>query len=96
MVTTTLILTPLDDQRRLYAFLREIDRSARQSLTVVWQRLQGLEDIEDASMIVPVVDGATGESFEALIEKTTFTKRTPSEPTQSNQGFLEVLLRKLA
>jgi hypothetical protein len=41
---TDIILDHHDQQRRLFAFLREIDRSDRQSLTAIWKRLQGLLD----------------------------------------------------
>jgi hypothetical protein len=41
---TDIILDHHDEQRRLFAFLREIDRSDRQSLSAVWKRLQGLLD----------------------------------------------------
>jgi hypothetical protein len=41
---TEIILDQHRDQRRLFAFLREIDRSDRESLRAVWKRLQGLLD----------------------------------------------------
>ncbi len=44
MDITEIILDHHDEQRRLFAFLREIDRSDRNSLTAVWKRLQGLLD----------------------------------------------------
>lgn len=44
MDITDIILDHHDEQRRLFAFLREIDRSDRQSLSAVWKRLQGLLD----------------------------------------------------
>lgn len=44
MDITEIILDQHDEQRRLFAFLREIDRGDRDSLTAVWKRLQGLLD----------------------------------------------------
>jgi len=41
---TEIILDQHDEQRRLFAFLREIDRGDRDSLNSVWKRLQGLLD----------------------------------------------------
>lgn len=44
MDITEIILDQHDEQRRLFAFLREIDRGDRESLAAVWNRLQGLLD----------------------------------------------------
>ena len=44
MDITQIILDQHHEQRRLFAFLREIDRSDRDSLGAVWKRLQGLLD----------------------------------------------------
>jgi hypothetical protein len=41
---TDIILDHHDEQRRLFAFIREIDRSDRQALSAIWKRLQGLLD----------------------------------------------------
>jgi hypothetical protein len=41
---TDIILDHHDEQRRLFAFLREIDRGDLNSLSAVWKRLQGLLD----------------------------------------------------
>jgi len=41
---TDIILDHHDEQRRLFAFLREIDPSDTRSLGAVWKRLQGLLD----------------------------------------------------
>jgi hypothetical protein len=41
---TDIILDQHDEQRRLFAFLREIDRGDRDSLSAIWKRLQGLLD----------------------------------------------------
>lgn len=44
MDITAIILDQHNEQRRLFAFLREIDRGDRDSLAAVWKRLQGLLD----------------------------------------------------
>ena len=44
MDITDIILDQHSEQRRLFAFLREIDRGDRTSLAAVWKRLQGLLD----------------------------------------------------
>ena len=44
MDITDIILDHHDEQRRLFAFLREIDRSDHGSLSAIWKRLQGLLD----------------------------------------------------
>lgn len=44
MDITEIILDQHQEQRRLFAFLREIDRGDRDSLAAVWKRLQGLLD----------------------------------------------------
>ena len=44
MDITDIILDHHDEQRRLFAFLREIDPKDRESLGAVWKRLQGLLD----------------------------------------------------
>jgi hypothetical protein len=41
---TGIILDQHNEQRRLFAFLREIDRDDREALGAVWTRLQGLLD----------------------------------------------------
>jgi hypothetical protein len=43
-----------------------------------------------------VTDLISGETFEAQIEKTTFTKATPTDPKTSNQGFIELVVRRLS
>jgi hypothetical protein len=44
MDITEIILDQHDEQRRLFAFLREIDRGEPVALGAVWKRLQGLLD----------------------------------------------------
>ena len=44
MDITEIILDQHDEQRRLFAFISEIDRGDRESLGAVWKRLQGLLD----------------------------------------------------
>lgn len=61
-----------------------------------WDRLQALEQVEDHSAVVSFKDKTCDETFEAQIEKVTFTKTTPRTAAKSNQGLLELLLRKLA
>ena len=61
-----------------------------------WERLQALEQVEDHSAVVTFRDNTCDETFEAQIEKITFTKTTPRVSNKSNEGLLELLLRKLA
>lgn len=59
------------------------------------ERLQALEEMEDSSVVVAFVDNTTGEAFDGVIEKQTFSRATPGDPALSNQGYIQLVLRKL-
>ena len=50
-----------------------------------WERIQKLEDIEAAGDIINVQDFTTGERVQALVEKVSFTRKTP--PSARYDGF---------
>jgi hypothetical protein len=60
-------------------------------------RLKGLEAIEETGMVVVVQDFTTDETFEAVIEKISFTRPGPrsTDGRHNFGGFLDVLVRKL-
>jgi hypothetical protein len=60
-------------------------------------RIKGLEAIEETGMVVTVQDFTTDETFEAVIEKITFTRPGPRSVDGRHNfgGFLDVLVRKL-
>jgi hypothetical protein len=60
-------------------------------------RLKGLEAIEETGMVVMVQDFTTDETFEAVIEKITFSRPGPRSVDGRHNfgGFLDVLVRKL-
>lgn len=60
-----------------------------------WTRLQALEEVEDFNAVVSFHDNTNDETFEALVEQVTFEASTPSDPSRSKQGFVELLLRKV-
>ena len=50
-----------------------------------WERIQKLEDIEAAGDIINVQDFTTGERVQALVERVSFTRKTP--PSARYDGF---------
>jgi hypothetical protein len=50
-----------------------------------WERIQRLEDIEAAGDIINVQDFTTGERVQALVERVSFTRKTP--PSARYDGF---------
>jgi hypothetical protein len=60
-------------------------------------RLKGLEAIEETGMVVMVQDFTTDETFEAVIEKITFSRPGPRSVDGRHNfgGFLDVVVRKL-
>lgn len=60
-------------------------------------RIKGLETIEETGMVVTVQDFTTDETFEAVIEKITFSRPGPRsvDGKKNFGGFLDVLVRKL-
>jgi hypothetical protein len=50
-----------------------------------WERIQKLEDIEAAGDIINVQDFTTGERLQALVERVSFTRKTP--PSARYDGF---------
>lgn len=60
-----------------------------------WERLSALEQVQEDFVVVTIKDNTSGETFDAAIDKVSFKKMTPTDPNLSQQGFAEVLFRKL-